>query len=203
MKVAIIKADLVRAKEKGMYYYFSNTDFYFSALNNSGAIRAATGAALQFVLVDTPNDIYNTWSALGTINGNTYHVNTAIINLHGCPAYMLSSDGQTIIASNFAQKDVDTIVLLSCETGQLIAGNNGNNVAQQFVLGQNTNLVIAPERSALGTVVPGRELSKYYSKPSNGYNTAYLSYTKGMNGNLLYPLTNFVQEKTIIDILNL
>ena len=100
---------------------------------------------VHLILVGTKDDFIEGWNGMGEVNGEKVSIDLVVINLHGSPYQMSSSNGEPIMDEdimNLDKKTIDTLALLSCNTGNL---DYIGNVASLFAMSQNVNQVIAPD----------------------------------------------------------
>ena len=79
---------------------------------------------------------------MGLENGETVSIDGVIINLHGNPYNIYSSNGKAIDLNRLQEKTMEIMLLLACNAGHL---NYSNNVAVQFAEKYVNGFVIAPD----------------------------------------------------------
>ena len=129
---------------------------------------------VHLIYVETKDDFLEGWNGMGEVNGEKVSIDLVVINLHGSPYQMSSSNGEPIIDEdimNLDKKTIDTLALLSCNTGNL---DYIGNVASLFAMSQNVNQVVAPD----------------------GYQSSYID-QKTKNAVLSAPLTMDITGETL------
>ena len=67
------------------------------------------------------------WGAMRSVDGETVSIYSVFIHMHGEVDYIQGGDNKEIYVSDLEQKTIDTILMTSCDTGNM--NYVGSNVA--------------------------------------------------------------------------
>ena len=122
-----------------------------------------------------PKAFIDGWDQMGS-DGET--IDTVYMMVHGEPEYVLSDGVGQIYSDQLARKEIDTILLISCNTGNM---DFNNNFAVQLLSTQTVNQVIAPDGK--GYRIAYGMASSFYFEETSGVK-------RDGNGFVLYQLIN-------------
>ena len=138
---------------------------------------------VHLIYVKNPEDFTDNWNNMGIVDGKEVSIDTVIVSLHGYPYGMVSDEGGEVDLLSLNRKNINTIMLTSCNTGNL---NYKDNVAAQLAQSQNVNQVIAPD--GYGTAwIAGDEVVGWSSEYVSALdNKSYDSVNREGQGYLIY-----------------
>jgi len=190
-------------------YYFYGVDQEEAATKDIEALKALnTYADVIPILVIQPRDFYSGWDAMGKDkNGNPLEIGLVVINMHGDATRISATESvsDVIDLSQLTPKDINTIVLLTCNGGHL---DYSNNVATQLLNGQNVNYVIAPDGSTSGSSIGNQII--YWAAGDAGWrgasnlptkrssNEGFIIYSKWAMGDSNVIIMDMLGYRTII-----
>ncbi|MDY6315244.1 MAG: hypothetical protein SPL89_08795 [Clostridia bacterium] len=194
-------------------YYFVNEEFKKEAWKDAKLLEEHSGEPVHVLITDTRDTFIEEWNKMGSWDGKDVDVSLVVINMHGSPdSISPHSDGSTglittgdIKSGRLISKNIDRIVLLSCNTGHF--DHRYSSFANKMLVYNNVKSVVAADGTVSSrSLLRGRyntmaddTFNSFLWSEGNGTepyrkNYGFIDYTKNDKGELEWK----IREKYIV-----
>ena len=194
-------------------YYFVNEEFKKEAWKDAKLLEKHSGEPVHVLITDTRDTFIEEWNKMGSWDGKDVDVSLVVINMHGSPdSISPHSNGSTgsittgdIKSGRLISKNIDRIVLLSCNTGHF--DHRYSSFANKMLVYNNVKSVVAADgtvssrsllRGRYNTMADDTFNSFLWSegdeKEPYRKNYGFIDYTKNDKGELVWK----IREKYIV-----
>ena len=162
-----------------IHYIYTGIDQINHSNKYAKELKDKTSIDAKVIVVDSADSFYQNWSSMGSDSD----IDNVIINVHGDTGNIYASNGEIIDIGSLEKKEFDTLLLLSCEGGNLDTKNS--NPAAQFVKNQNIKQVIAADGEVILVTIDGN-----YGRRIEGFGAHYKGQSRKGEGFIAYQYMN-------------
>ena len=125
------------------YIYYSKDQAAAAQQYANDLRKTDPNTPIHMIDVKDEDSFVNAWNQMGVVNGKEVPINKVIINIHGDENEIWGTDNKGIDLNKLDKKTMDSILLLSCNTGNIEFV--GSNPASWFAVNQDAEYVVAPD----------------------------------------------------------